>query len=181
MIYILAISHEYNHLLEKKYVVLDKLDYRIDNDINKLDTISKEKAKTLIKNYVNSVTICDSTQMDSSFKYSRFYSITEINKFLVQNTYNKRSDAYIVLHHAYISNKSDSLIFNCFKDSLPADIKLTDYIGWTSMLELYIDGKSVRNQISCENYKGALLEIGKPCPPRCDGSQIKPYEIWPKK
>jgi hypothetical protein len=33
-------------------------------------------------------------------------------------------------------------------------------------------------QIKAEDYKGALIEIGKPCPPRCDGTKIKGKDIW---
>lgn len=181
--YILSVCHESDSSLEKKYIVLDKVDYRTTDSITGLTSISKSKVISLIKNYVNNVTIEGIDQRDSTFKIGRYYPFEEFDLYLQNNGYyglnqQDKDEAFVSFMHGYINTQSDSLIIDCFKDEVYDNAYYNDYKGWTSILELNIKGKPVSNANNSGAYNGALIEIGKPCPPRCDGTKIKPKDIW---
>ena len=87
-------------------------------------------------------------------------------------------EVYVSFSHGYINKQSDMYIIDCFKDVIFKGAKYNDYKGWTSILELNIKGKPVSHTNITSGYAGALIEIGKPCPPRCDGTKIKGRDIW---
>lgn len=181
--YILSVCHKSDSSLEKKYIVLDKVDYRTTDSITGLKSINKSEVITLIKNYVNNVTIEGKDQRDSTYKIGRYYPFEEFNLYLQNNGYYglsqlDKDEAFVSFVHGYINTHSDSLIIDCFKDEIYNNAKYNDYKGWTSILELNIKGKPVGNANNSGAYKGALIEIGKPCPPRCDGTKIKGKDIW---
>jgi|JI7StandDraft_1071085.scaffolds.fasta_scaffold27788_4 hypothetical protein len=181
--YVISVCHESDSSLENKYTLLDKVDYRTTDSITRLDTIDKKQTILFIKNYVNYVTIEGGSQKDSTYKVGRFYPFKEFKLYLQNNGFydlNQRDmdEAYVSFVHGYINKQSDRFIIDCFTDEIFTGAKYNDYKGWTSIMELHIKGKPVSNSNKAEDYKGALIEIGKPCPPRCDGTKIKGKDIW---
>ena len=181
--YVLSVCHESDSSYENKYTLLDKVDYRTTDNITGIIPIDKKQVISYIKNYVSNVYIEGVYQKDSTYKVGRYYPFEEFKMYLRNNGYyslkqQDMEEVYVSFIHGYINKQSDMYIIDCFKDVIFKGAKYNDYKGWTSILELNIKGKPVSHTNITSGYAGALIEIGKPCPPRCDGTKIKGRDIW---
>jgi hypothetical protein len=178
--FIIASSSSADDKFEVHYFFLNKL----DNSYISSNLKTKEESKVYIKNYFSNVKIYGAAQMklNDFHKCSKFYYSSEILSYLQANRYYDVGVDQGDYKFEFITGYATSNLSPWLKLMDLSDGSLTalDYMGYSPIIRLSIKGVNVDDgdQGDFPGYYNSVIEIGRPCPPRCNGSGIKKSDVF---
>lgn len=169
--YLLCVSNEYDVSIEKFYYLVQNGSLVKQNNLL--------TAKQYFDDFFHKVTLYGQPQPPNSatIKSSRYYSWVDLVSYFNANDYfsdiSNKANYTLKLDLAYVDLSNAQELFNIYQYTV-AD-KPVDLVGFSVTIEMLISGVTVSLPTGdpTPGYKNAILEIGKPCPPRCDGASIK--------
>ncbi len=164
--YIICTSTNYDSTLECNYYYV--------TETGTLDSIKSNAANVMRRNFKDNIYLAKKPQdvKYPNYKTSRYYDWLSIKAYLTANEYNPSSNFQMKFSYGYvdwaIAQDLYKLYWNRVADK-PEDLK-----GFTVVLELYKGENTVatRSGLGHTSFKGGILEIGNPCPPRCKGEGL---------
>lgn len=163
---------------DAKYMILNESDYTGNISLPEIDDLNNmAEVKNCFKQYFDKVWIRNNHQVfpaasgNDTLKYSRFYELSEVDSLVKHNLSN--NPVYFKFETGYISIGMASFLKERY--TITPTYTENQVKGFTVIWSLLNDKKVqildpaaiYRDPEVPNRYKGVVLEVGHPCPPRC--------------